>query len=111
MRVLRLCYSAAGVMDQICQTGRGVTTAAAKASDYQLWRIASSYLVMIDTLMMEYTVEMVSVERVLTCIQKCTPFLLEEVFPYDAEEAVTTWINKFMGPLWLSLTCPELTDT
>ncbi|KAK9980085.1 hypothetical protein ABG768_013482 [Culter alburnus] len=54
----------------------------------------SSHLAMIDTLMMAYTVEMVSVERVLTCIQKFTPLLPEEDFPYDAEEAVTTWINK-----------------
>ncbi|XP_073785966.1 calmodulin-regulated spectrin-associated protein 2 isoform X1 [Danio rerio] len=54
----------------------------------------SSHLAMIDTLMMAYTVEMVSVERVLSCIQKFTPFLPEEDFPYDAEEAVTTWINK-----------------
>ncbi|XP_016147376.1 calmodulin-regulated spectrin-associated protein 2-like [Sinocyclocheilus grahami] len=54
----------------------------------------SSHLAMIDTLMMAYTVEMVSVERVMTCIQKFTPFLPEEDFPYDAEEAVTTWINK-----------------
>ncbi|XP_051989572.1 calmodulin-regulated spectrin-associated protein 2-like isoform X2 [Xyrauchen texanus] len=54
----------------------------------------TSHLAMIDTLMMAYTVEMVSVERVLTCIQKFTPFLPEEDFPYDAEEAITTWINK-----------------
>nr|XP_055059409.1 calmodulin-regulated spectrin-associated protein 2 isoform X4 [Misgurnus anguillicaudatus] len=54
----------------------------------------SSHLAMIDTLMMAYTVEMVSVERVLTCIQKFTPFLPEEDFPYDSEEAVITWINK-----------------
>uniref|UniRef100_A0A673KXK0 Calmodulin-regulated spectrin-associated protein 2-like n=1 Tax=Sinocyclocheilus rhinocerous TaxID=307959 RepID=A0A673KXK0_9TELE len=54
----------------------------------------SSHLAMIDTLMMAYTVEMVSVERVMTCIQKFTPFLPEVDFPYDAEEAVTTWINK-----------------
>ncbi|XP_016117314.1 calmodulin-regulated spectrin-associated protein 2-like, partial [Sinocyclocheilus grahami] len=54
----------------------------------------SSHLAMIDTLMMSYTVEMVSVERVLTCIQKFTPFLPEEDFPYDAEEAITTWISK-----------------
>uniref|UniRef100_A0A671LVH9 Calmodulin-regulated spectrin-associated protein 2-like n=1 Tax=Sinocyclocheilus anshuiensis TaxID=1608454 RepID=A0A671LVH9_9TELE len=54
----------------------------------------SSHLAMIDTLMMSYTVEMVSVERVLTCIQKFTPFLPEVDFPYDAEEAITTWISK-----------------
>lgn len=49
---------------------------------------------MIDTLMMAYTVEMVSVERVLTCIQKFTPFIPEEDFPYDSEEAIITWVNK-----------------
>ncbi|XP_058274758.1 calmodulin-regulated spectrin-associated protein 2 isoform X3 [Hemibagrus wyckioides] len=54
----------------------------------------SSHLAMIDTLMMAYTVEMISVERVLTCVQKYSPFFPEEDFPYDAEEAVTTWINK-----------------
>uniref|UniRef100_A0A672RPG5 Calmodulin regulated spectrin associated protein family member 2 n=1 Tax=Sinocyclocheilus grahami TaxID=75366 RepID=A0A672RPG5_SINGR len=64
----------------------------------------SSHLAMIDTLMMAYTVEMVSVERVLTCIQKFTPFLPEEDFPYDAEEAVTTWISKVRS-LQLTLQC------
>ncbi|XP_036419581.1 calmodulin-regulated spectrin-associated protein 2-like, partial [Colossoma macropomum] len=54
----------------------------------------SSHLAMIDTLMMAYTVEMISVERVLNCVQKYSPFFPEEDFPYDAEEAVTTWINK-----------------
>lgn len=54
----------------------------------------SSHLAMIDTLMMAYTVEMVSVERVLTCIQKFTPFIPEDDFPYDSEEAIITWINK-----------------
>ncbi|XP_067308749.1 calmodulin-regulated spectrin-associated protein 2 isoform X2 [Pseudorasbora parva] len=54
----------------------------------------SSHLAMIDTLMMAYTVEMVSLERVLTCIQKFTPFFPEEDIPYEAEEAITIWINK-----------------
>ncbi|XP_030628996.1 calmodulin-regulated spectrin-associated protein 2 [Chanos chanos] len=54
----------------------------------------SSHLAMIDTLMMAYTVEMVSVERMLTCVQKYCPTFPEEDFPYDAEEAVITWINK-----------------
>lgn len=56
--------------------------------------LQTSHLAMIDTLMMAYTVEMISVERVLTCVQKYSPFFPEEDFPYDAEEAVTTWINK-----------------
>ncbi|TRY81828.1 hypothetical protein DNTS_000531 [Danionella cerebrum] len=54
----------------------------------------SFHLAMIDTLMMAYTVEMVSVERVLACIQKMTPFIPEEDFPYDAEDAIITWMNK-----------------
>jgi len=65
----------------------------------------SSHLAVIDTLMMAYTVEMVSVERVLTCIQKFTPFLPEEDFPYDAEEAITTWINKVRILLHSLSTC------
>jgi len=36
---LQVVLAAAGVMDRLSQTGRGVTTSVA-ASDYQLWRIA-----------------------------------------------------------------------
>lgn len=49
---------------------------------------------MIDTLMMAYTVEMVSVEKVMACVcqyASCDP---EVETPYDTEDAVTTWINK-----------------
>uniref|UniRef100_A0AAY5EJ43 CKK domain-containing protein n=1 Tax=Electrophorus electricus TaxID=8005 RepID=A0AAY5EJ43_ELEEL len=56
--------------------------------------LMSAHLAMMDTLMMAYTVEMMSVERVLTCVQKFSPLSPEEDFPYDAEEAVTTWTNK-----------------
>ncbi|XP_028832131.1 calmodulin-regulated spectrin-associated protein 2 isoform X2 [Denticeps clupeoides] len=54
----------------------------------------SSHLAMIDTLMMAYTVEMVSVERVLACVQRYSPLFPDEDIPYDAEDAITTWINK-----------------
>jgi len=37
--ILQVVLAAAGVMDRLSQTGRGVTTSVA-ASDYQLWRIA-----------------------------------------------------------------------
>ncbi|XP_071392941.1 calmodulin-regulated spectrin-associated protein 2 [Centroberyx affinis] len=60
----------------------------------------SSHLALIDTLMMAYTVEMVSVERVMACINRCssaepshTDGHIQEL-PYDTEDAITTWINK-----------------
>ncbi|XP_015228557.1 PREDICTED: calmodulin-regulated spectrin-associated protein 2 isoform X2 [Cyprinodon variegatus] len=53
-----------------------------------------AHLAMIDTLMMAYTVETVSMEKVLTCIHQYSSCKFEEERPYDAEDAVTTWINK-----------------
>ncbi|KAK7945706.1 hypothetical protein WMY93_001434 [Mugilogobius chulae] len=60
----------------------------------------SSHLALIDTLMMAYTVEMVSVERVMSCINRfcaAEPLLCDELMqelPYDTEDAIITWINK-----------------
>lgn len=60
----------------------------------------SSHLALIDTLMMAYTVEMVSVERVMSCINRFSaaePLLCDEhmhELPYDTEDAIITWINK-----------------
>ena len=56
--------------------------------------LQSCHLAMIDTLMMAYTVEMVSVERVLSCVQRYCPLFPDEDIPYDAEDAVTIWLNK-----------------
>ncbi|XP_047445264.1 calmodulin-regulated spectrin-associated protein 2 isoform X2 [Mugil cephalus] len=60
----------------------------------------SSHLALIDTLMMAYTVEMVSVERVMSCINRYSSAepsrgdgLVQEL-PYDTEDAIITWINK-----------------
>ncbi|XP_068455207.1 calmodulin-regulated spectrin-associated protein 2 isoform X2 [Clinocottus analis] len=60
----------------------------------------SSHLALIDTLMMAYTVEMVSVERVMTCINRYSSAgpshgdgHIQEL-PYDTEDAISTWINK-----------------
>lgn len=49
---------------------------------------------MIDTLMMAYTVETVSVEKVMASIRQFSSCNLELETPYDTEDAVTTWINK-----------------
>ncbi|XP_035526086.1 calmodulin-regulated spectrin-associated protein 2 [Morone saxatilis] len=60
----------------------------------------SSHLALIDTLMMAYTVEMVSVERVMSCINRYSSAEpshsdghIQEL-PYDTEDAIITWINK-----------------
>lgn len=54
----------------------------------------SAHLAMIDTLMTAYTVEMVSVEKVMACVHQYSPSDAETEAPYDTEDAVTTWINK-----------------
>lgn len=62
--------------------------------------LQSSHLALIDMLMMAYTVEMVSVERVMSCIDRCTSAETSHMdghiqeLPYDTEDAITTWINK-----------------
>ena len=48
---------------------------------------------MIDTLMMAYTVETVSMEKVMACIRQYSSSNTEVETPYDTEDAVTTWIN------------------
>ncbi|CAL8281624.1 unnamed protein product [Lota lota] len=59
-----------------------------------------SHLALIDALMMAYTVEMVSVERVMSCIHRCSsaePWYADgqvQELPYDTEDAIVTWINK-----------------
>lgn len=57
-------------------------------------------MALIDTLMMAYTVEMVSVERVMSCINRYSTAEpshgdghIQEL-PYDTEDAIITWINK-----------------
>lgn len=62
--------------------------------------LQSSHLALIDTLMMAYTVEMVSVERVMSCINRYSSAEpshsdrhIQEL-PYDTEDAIITWINK-----------------
>uniref|UniRef100_A0A674NYD2 Calmodulin regulated spectrin-associated protein family, member 2a n=1 Tax=Takifugu rubripes TaxID=31033 RepID=A0A674NYD2_TAKRU len=53
----------------------------------------SAHLAMIDTLMMAYTVETASAEKVMACIRQYSCGSTEEETPYDTEDVVTTWIN------------------
>ncbi|KAJ1173523.1 hypothetical protein NDU88_005355 [Pleurodeles waltl] len=57
----------------------------------------SAHLAMIDTLMMAYTVEMISVEKLLASAQQYSPFFQPMDLPYDIEDAVMYWINKVNG--------------
>ncbi|XP_036841685.1 calmodulin-regulated spectrin-associated protein 2 isoform X2 [Oncorhynchus mykiss] len=55
----------------------------------------SAHLAMMDTLMMAYTVETVSVEKVVACVLRYSSHHDEDAdTPYDTEDAVTSWINK-----------------
>ncbi|XP_032322731.1 calmodulin-regulated spectrin-associated protein 2 [Camelus ferus] len=54
----------------------------------------SAHLAMIDTLMMAYTVEMISVEKVVACAQQYSAFFQATDLPYDIEDAVMYWVNK-----------------
>ncbi|NXU59424.1 CAMP2 protein, partial [Turnix velox] len=57
----------------------------------------SAHLAMIDALMMAYTVEMVSVEKVIACTQQYSSFFQATDLPYDIEDAVMFWINKVVN--------------
>ncbi|XP_077412493.1 calmodulin-regulated spectrin-associated protein 2 isoform X2 [Vanacampus margaritifer] len=62
--------------------------------------LMTSHLALVDTLMMAYTVEMMSVERVVSCINRhCSagPSHVDahaHQQPYDTEDAITMWLNK-----------------
>lgn len=56
--------------------------------------LQSAHLAMIDTLMMAYTVEMISVEKVIACVQQYSSFFQATDLPYDIEDAIMFWINK-----------------
>ncbi|XP_078074314.1 calmodulin-regulated spectrin-associated protein 2a isoform X2 [Mustelus asterias] len=54
----------------------------------------TAHLAMIDTLMMAYTVEMISIGKVVSCVQQFTNFFPATELPYDIEDAIVCWINK-----------------
>lgn len=55
---------------------------------------------MIDALMMAYTVEMISIEKVVTCVKRFSTFSASKELPFDLEDAMIFWINKVMGIQW-----------
>ncbi|XP_023660277.2 calmodulin-regulated spectrin-associated protein 2a isoform X2 [Paramormyrops kingsleyae] len=56
--------------------------------------LLSAHLAMIDSLMMAYTMETVSVEKVVSCVRQYASLYPDSDVPYDTEDAVASWINK-----------------
>lgn len=49
---------------------------------------------MIDALMMAYTVEMISIEKVVASVKRFSTFRASKELPFDLEDAMVFWINK-----------------
>ncbi|XP_058256768.1 calmodulin-regulated spectrin-associated protein 2a isoform X3 [Hemibagrus wyckioides] len=54
----------------------------------------SAHLALIDTLMMAYTVETVSMDKVVVCMQQYSTDCADGDVPYDTEDGVISWMNK-----------------
>ncbi|XP_026209701.1 calmodulin-regulated spectrin-associated protein 1a isoform X2 [Anabas testudineus] len=54
----------------------------------------SSHIRLIDALMMAYTVEMISIEKVVTSVKRFSNFSASKELPFDLEDAMVFWINK-----------------
>lgn len=56
--------------------------------------IQSAHMPMIDALMMAYTVEMISIEKVVASVKRFSTFSASKELPFDLEDAMVFWINK-----------------
>uniref|UniRef100_A0A672RRF8 Calmodulin regulated spectrin-associated protein 1a n=1 Tax=Sinocyclocheilus grahami TaxID=75366 RepID=A0A672RRF8_SINGR len=54
----------------------------------------SSHIPLIDALMMAYTVEMMTVERVVASVKRFSTFCASKELPFDMEDTMLFWINK-----------------
>lgn len=54
----------------------------------------SGHMAMVDALMMAYTVEMISIEKVVASVKRFSTFSASKELPYDLEDAMVFWINK-----------------
>ncbi|XP_024860820.1 calmodulin-regulated spectrin-associated protein 1-B isoform X3 [Kryptolebias marmoratus] len=54
----------------------------------------SAHMSMIDALMMAYTVEMISIEKVVASVKRFSTFSASKELPFDLEDAMVFWINK-----------------
>lgn len=56
--------------------------------------LQSAHMPMIDALMMAYTVEMISIEKVVASVKRFSTFSASKELPFDLEDAMVFWINK-----------------
>uniref|UniRef100_A0A673A2X4 Calmodulin regulated spectrin-associated protein 1a n=1 Tax=Sphaeramia orbicularis TaxID=375764 RepID=A0A673A2X4_9TELE len=56
--------------------------------------LQSSHIHLIDALMMAYTVEMLSIEKVVSSVKRFSNFSASKELPFDLEDAMVFWINK-----------------
>ncbi|KAM7368810.1 hypothetical protein PAMP_013117 [Pampus punctatissimus] len=54
----------------------------------------NSHIHLIDALMMAYTVEMISIEKVVSSVKRFSNFSASKELPFDLEDAIVFWINK-----------------
>ncbi|KAJ8339061.1 hypothetical protein SKAU_G00358470 [Synaphobranchus kaupii] len=54
----------------------------------------SAHMPMIDALMMAYTVEMISIEKVVASVKRFSTFSASKELPFDLEDAMVFWVNK-----------------
>ncbi|XP_026029228.1 calmodulin-regulated spectrin-associated protein 1a isoform X6 [Astatotilapia calliptera] len=54
----------------------------------------SAHIHLIDSLMMAYTVEMISIEKVVSSVKRFSTFSASKELPYDLEDVMLFWINK-----------------
>lgn len=54
----------------------------------------SAHMPMIDALMMVYTVEMISIEKIVASVKRFSTFSASKELPFDLEDAMVFWINK-----------------
>lgn len=55
--------------------------------------LQSAHIHLVDTLMMAYMLEMISVEKVVSCVKRFSDLSSKEL-PFDLEDAMVLWINK-----------------
>ncbi|MEQ2262165.1 Calmodulin-regulated spectrin-associated protein 1-B [Xenotaenia resolanae] len=64
----------------------------------------SAHIHLIDALMMAYTAEMISIEKVVSCVKRFSNISASKELPFDLEDAMILWINK------INLKMRELTE-
>ena len=57
-------------------------------------RPQSAHMAMVDALMMAYTVEMISIEKVVASVKRFSTFSASKELPYDLEDAMVFWVNQ-----------------